>query len=152
MTSSTHGPGPSRRRLLQVGGAGLLVTGALAACGDDDDDDDGPEVEPGSGAARGSGGGAVEVPAAEVPEGGAVFREGDHVIVSQPSPGDFRAFDATCPHEGCAVSRTDGADLLCPCHGSRFRMDTGEVVRGPAERALTGLTVEVEGDTVRVRR
>lgn len=147
MTTSTNGRGPSRRSLLQAGGAGLLVTGALAACGDDD----GPEVEPGPGPAAGSGD-DVEVPVTEVPEGGAVYREGDNVIVSQPSSGDFRAFDATCPHEGCAVSRTDGAELLCPCHGSRFRMDTGEVVGGPAERGLTGLTAEVEGDTVRVRR
>lgn len=151
MTSRTSGPGPSRRRLLQAGTAGLLVGGALAACGDDDE----PEVVPGSGqtgADGSSGGEALEVPAAEVPEGGSVFREGDHVILTHPSSGEFHAFDATCPHEGCAVSRSDGADLLCPCHGSRFRMDTGDVVAGPAERGLTGLTVEVEGDTVRVRR
>jgi Rieske Fe-S protein len=160
MTSTSPRPGPSRRHLIRAGGAGLAVTGALAACGSDDDDT--PDVVPGgaqdddgSGEAsggQGAGGSGIDVPVAEVPEGGSVFRQAEHVIVTQPSAGDFRAFDATCPHEGCAVSRTDGAELVCPCHGSRFTMDSGDVVGGPAERGLTALTVQVEGDTLTVQR
>ena len=69
--------------------------GTLAACGGDGGDAGGA-----SGGASG-GGEAVTVPVAEVPEGGGVVR--DRVVVTQPSAGEFKAFDATCPHQGCAV-------------------------------------------------
>ena len=58
--------------------------------------------------------------------------------------GRFYAFGDTCTHEGCslATGRLEGTIVQCPCHGSRFDIGTGAVVRGPAERPVkvVGLT------------
>ena len=44
---------------------------------------------------------------ADVPEGsGAVFPE-QKVVVTQPAPGDFKAFTAVCTHQGCLVQSVD---------------------------------------------
>ena len=44
------------------------------------------------------------------------------------------ALHDTCAHAGCDLSggTVVGDAIECPCHGSRFRLDTGRVVRGPA--------------------
>lgn len=39
-----------------------------------------------------------------------------------------------CSHQGCLVA-SDGAEYVCPCHGSRFSVD-GKVLTGPASRDL----------------
>jgi thiosulfate dehydrogenase [quinone] large subunit len=85
-------------------------------------------------------------PASRVPVGGAASftdpASGDPSIVVQPSAGDFRAFDAVCPHAGCTVGYDAPANLfLCPCHGSEFNTSTGAVVRGPAPTGLTKIAV-----------
>jgi cytochrome b6-f complex iron-sulfur subunit len=59
------------------------------------------------------------------------------LIVTRLSESTFAAVDDICPHAGCLVSPYQASlgGLPCPCHGSLFR-PTGEVVRGPATRAL----------------
>jgi Rieske Fe-S protein len=59
-----------------------------------------------------------------------------------------RAFDATCPHTGCAVD-WDGARFRCPCHQSEFT-DDGQRTAGPAPRGLDPQTVEVADGRVHV--
>jgi Rieske Fe-S protein len=45
----------------------------------------------------------------DVPEGsGTVFRE-QKVVVTQPGPGDFKAFSAVCTHQGCLVDSVEPA-------------------------------------------
>jgi thiosulfate dehydrogenase [quinone] large subunit len=85
-------------------------------------------------------------PASAVPMGGAAsFTDpstGDPSLVVQPSPGRFLAFDAVCPHAGCAVSYQPGSRLfVCPCHGSEFNGRTGAVIVGPAPRGLSRIQV-----------
>ncbi len=56
------------------------------------------------------------------------------------------ALSRRCTHLGCAVNYQETEDLLeCPCHQSLFRVDSGEVIRGPARRALALLPVEKLG-------
>lgn len=138
-TPPSPGPAPdgvSRRAALVVpAGAGVL---ALSACGGSSE----------GGGAGGEAAGPIELPTADVPVGGGVVREG--VVVTQPTEGEFHAFDARCPHQGCAVTRIDAEAILCPCHGSTFSPATGERTAGPAQEGLAAKQVAVNGDTLTV--
>ena len=52
-----------------------------------------------------------------------------------------------CTHEGCTIALpgAPGATLDCPCHGSRFRT-SGQVVNGPAARALSQFPTRIVGE------
>lgn len=117
---------------------GLVTTAgavaSLAACGGGDD-------------AGSSGSGQdVRVPVADVPQGGGLVRDG--VVVTQPSEGTFVAFDATCPHQGCAVGDVTAKAIVCPCHGSEFDPSSGQMTQGPATDGLAEKTATVEGDEI----
>ena len=47
-------------------------------------------------------------------------------------------FSSTCPHLGCRINQSEGGEIVCPCHGSRFDA-RGEVLRGPARHGLQPL-------------
>ena len=67
--------------------------------------------------------------------------------------GDLVALDAVCPHLGCLVRQKETADtgFHCPCHGSEFGLN-GELERGPAERPLRSLIIQIRpDDTVIIR-
>lgn len=70
-------------------------------------------------------------------EGAIVYREGD---------GPIRAYAARCTHLGCKIDRIAGDEIICPCHGSRFRPD-GTVVTGPATKPLVALRIEPDPRT-----
>jgi nitrite reductase/ring-hydroxylating ferredoxin subunit len=72
--------------------------------------------------------------------------EGTAVNVSNAG-GHLYAFDDTCTHAGCSLAdgELDGTTLTCACHGSRFDITSGAVVRGPAERPVRSRAVRVEG-------
>ena len=56
----------------------------------------------------------------------------------------FTALSLVCTHLGCTVeARPDG--FACPCHGSRYD-GQGQVLRGPAGRALRRLRLETNPD------
>jgi len=92
---------------------------------------------------------AIAIPAADVPADGAlvlprkrcaVVRDGDTIL----------ALDLLCPHLGCTVNAT-AEGFACPCHGSRFKSD-GQVVAGPATRAMTRLAVEERDGILSISR
>ncbi len=57
------------------------------------------------------------------------------------------ALSRKCTHLGCKLNYHEHKDILeCPCHQSRFDVETGEVVKGPAQKALTFLPVEKRQD------
>lgn len=57
------------------------------------------------------------------------------VAVAWLENGELAAFDDTCTHEECSLSEGDleGPWVVCYCHDSAFELETGAVVRGPAE-------------------
>jgi cytochrome b6-f complex iron-sulfur subunit len=55
------------------------------------------------------------------------------------------ALDAVCTHLGCLVQQQAGGGFACPCHGSRFTAD-GQVITGPADRALPYLGLQLNQD------
>ena len=70
---------------------------------------------------------------------------GDPGIVFHSPQGEWLAYDAVCPHAGCTVGYYPANDMLvCPCHGSEFKVSTGAVLAGPSPHGLTALKV-VEG-------
>ncbi len=66
--------------------------------------------------------------------------------------GTFYAIDDTCTHRGCSLGdgKLDASTLQCACHGSRFDVTTGAVVRGPAEDPVRSYPVHVDNGEVQV--
>jgi nitrite reductase/ring-hydroxylating ferredoxin subunit len=62
--------------------------------------------------------------------------------------GRLCATQAKCPHLGGPLSEGSlaGKVLTCPWHGAQFDVCTGELLRGPATRALDVYTVRIQGD------
>jgi Rieske Fe-S protein len=64
--------------------------------------------------------------------------------------GEFAALSPICTHLGCTVD-VSGELLICPCHGSTYDQ-TGQVLRGPAERPLQRYPASVTSDSQLVIR
>ena len=52
-----------------------------------------------------------------------------------------------CTHRGCLVATVADGTINCTCHGSKFSIDDGSVVNGPATSPLG--TVAVADKAVR---
>jgi Rieske Fe-S protein len=96
--------------------------------------------------------GKSSVAASSVPVGGSVIvqtgsQSDPAIAIAQPSAGKFVAHTAVCTHQGCVVGAA-GAELHCPCHGSKFDAFTGKVLQGPAVQPLDEVTVTATGDSV----
>jgi nitrite reductase/ring-hydroxylating ferredoxin subunit len=84
----------------------------------------------------------------DIPVGGGKVFPDFRLVVTRPSAADLKAFTAICTHDGCLLNSVADKTINCPCHGSRFAITDGAVVRGPAMRALTARTITVEGDSI----
>jgi cytochrome b6-f complex iron-sulfur subunit len=63
----------------------------------------------------------------------------------------FAAFSSSCPHAGATVEyNSSTTSFFCSAHGSAFSAN-GSLVKGPATRGLTNLTVEITGSTLTVK-
>lgn len=139
-TTETAHPEVTRRSVFGVAGGGALV-GVVTACGGD-------ETDEGSGSTDGP---ATDAPIAttdEVPVGEGTIISEHEVVVTQPEEGVFRAFSTVCTHQGCDVDEVSGGEIHCPCHGSRFSIEDGSPLEGPADTPLEELEVRVEGDGI----
>ncbi len=136
-----------RTVVLAVGAVGAAA--ALTACGGSDGPGGGsggtePVEQPGSGGA----GGAVLAKTADIPEGGGVVFAAQKVVVTQPRAGEFKAFSATCTHQGCAVRGVTDNVITCPCHNSTFDAETGSPTAGPATQPLPAREISVENGAI----
>lgn len=138
-----------RRTVVVAVGAGGAAA-ALTACGGSDSSGGSDTVEqPGSGG-EAKGGGEVLAAASDIPEGGGVVFAAQKVVVTQPRPGEFKAFSSTCTHQGCAVKDVSAGTITCPCHNSTFDAATGSPTGGPATQPLPAREITVEGDSIRL--
>lgn len=155
----------ARRALLfGAGAAGLAVLPVLAGCGGDGGGSSatGTPASPTQGPPPSAAAPTTDDPFAgipsdngppdgaliatkDVPVGGGVLVQ-DSKIVVQPRSGTFKAFSATCPHQGVTVPPpSPGSSIMeCPGHNSQFKASDGSLVRGPATRGLTALPVKVQ--------
>jgi nitrite reductase/ring-hydroxylating ferredoxin subunit/uncharacterized membrane protein len=81
--------------------------------------------------------------------------DGVGLVVCQTKPGEVSAFGEFCPHLAAPMADgwVDRGRLVCPWHGSRFALESGEVLRGPSaaplpcyEARLVDGMIEVRGD------
>jgi Rieske Fe-S protein len=149
---------PTRRGVLGYGAGALGAAVVLAGCGSKESTSTSTTSGAGGGATPSpSGGGGQETTASpgglkvsDVPVGGGTVLKDQGVVVTQPQAGVFKAFSATCTHQGCTVSSVSGGTINCPCHGSKFNIADGSVANGPAAEPLGAKTVIVTGDTLTV--
>lgn len=151
----------NRRRALTGSAAIAVGVPVLAACGSDDDSpasgatessspspSDGSPSEPSADGTETPSGGAALASASDVPVGGCFVATAAKVVVTQPTDGDFKAFSAVCTHQGCLVESSSDGEIPCPCHGSRFSLEDGSPVAGPATAALAPVEISVDGDSI----
>ena len=64
----------------------------------------------------------------------------------------FYAFEDRCSHAQVMLSRGDLEDgeVVCPLHGARFSVQTGEALTPPAVKPVKTYAVKVDGDDVLV--
>jgi Rieske Fe-S protein len=137
---------PVQRRTVLAAAA---ATGLLAACSSGSGGDAVPS-SPASptGGTTADPAGTVVAAVAEVPVGGGFVNSQEKVVVTQPAAGQYKAFSAVCPHQGCLVSRVADNVIQCACHGSEFSAESGDVERGPADSGLAELAVAVDGGNI----
>lgn len=167
-TVETENTSVARRKVLAVSAAAVGGV-ALVACGSDDKKSSSTE-SPGAGStgggqttagqqptggqpsspatSGGAAGGKVLAKTSEIPVGGGKIIESEKVVVTQPTAGTFKAFSATCTHQGCLVSKVAAGNIDCACHGSRFSAANGSVVNGPATRPLAEKKITTSGDQI----
>ncbi|GAA5067934.1 nitrite reductase/ring-hydroxylating ferredoxin subunit [Thermocatellispora tengchongensis] len=148
----------TRRTVIMGVGAGGLAA-VLAACGGSgettaapagDGQSSAPAAETSAPAAESSAPAADGALAAtaDIPEGGGKIFEAQKVVVTQPSAGQFKAFNAMCTHKGCPVGSVEGGSIVCPCHNSKFSISDGSVQGGPATQPLAEVKINVSGDQI----
>ena len=151
----------SRRTVLACAGAACAA--ALAGCSTYNSNSGGVDAPQGaqstesssapaaSGSGAGSGGGggaAVLAKTSDVPVGGGTILTDKKIVITQPKSGTFHAFTAVCTHAGCTVGSVSSGTINCPCHGSRFNVNTGAVVNGPAASPLAPVNIKVQGTSI----
>jgi len=67
--------------------------------------------------------------------------------------GEFYAIEDNCSHERQCLTdgRIDGEEIICPRHGARFNIKTGEALTAPAYEPVPVMPVRIENGRVQVR-
>jgi len=89
------------------------------------------------------------------------LRPGEHVVVDLDGTavavfnldGAFYAIEDVCTHDGAEIAsgELDGDVIVCPRHGARFCIRTGEALTPPAYEDLHVFPVRVENGMVQTR-
>jgi Rieske Fe-S protein len=151
----------SRRTVLACAGAACAAT--LAGCSTYNSNSGGvnapqeaqstesssaPAAASSGGSGGGGGGAAVLAKTSDVPVGGGTILTDKKIVITQPQSGTFHAFTAVCTHAGCTVGSVSSGTINCPCHGSRFNINNGSVVNGPAASPLAPININVQGTSI----
>jgi len=155
--NNNDGPGCTRRTILQ--GLGVLALGSslpLATSGCDAGVTDARDVPMGKATMCGGNQLCLDVgDPANAPLGGSggavlVNTPTDRILVIRTSSNSAIALSAVCTHQGCTIRFAPDAQLLvCPCHGSQYS-ESGQVIQGPASRALRNYSASVSGSQVMI--
>lgn len=77
--------------------------------------------------------------------------DGEEILVAKVD-GEFYALGDVCTHQRCLLSDgwLEGKDVVCPCHSSKFDLETGEPDRPPATEPEPVYDVTVEDGKILV--
>ncbi|MDI3325857.1 Rieske 2Fe-2S domain-containing protein [Pontibacterium granulatum] len=64
--------------------------------------------------------------------------------------GEILAVENLCPHDNGQLHEgpIEGTDIICPRHGARFCLRTGEVLAPPATEDIDNFPTRVNGDRI----
>jgi 3-phenylpropionate/trans-cinnamate dioxygenase ferredoxin subunit len=81
-----------------------------------------------------------------------VEAEGTLIVVFNLD-GEFHAIEDVCTHDGGRLTggHVEGGEIVCPRHGARFCIRTGEALTAPAYEPTAKFPVRIEADHVQVR-
>ena len=79
--------------------------------------------------------------------------DGTMVVVFHHEDGQFYAIEDICTHDGgeLATGKIEGDDIICPRHGARFCIKTGEVMSPPAYESIRTFSVRMKDSMVQVK-
>jgi 3-phenylpropionate/trans-cinnamate dioxygenase ferredoxin component len=83
----------------------------------------------------------------------ATFEVDDRFIVIVKNDDGVFCIDDVCTHDGGTLGDGEYADncLVCPRHGAKFDVKTGDAVAMPATEPTVSHEVKIDGDDVLVR-
>jgi 3-phenylpropionate/trans-cinnamate dioxygenase ferredoxin subunit len=90
----------------------------------------------------------------ELPPGAFKCVDIDDVLVAVFNlDGEYHAIENVCSHEYAELTdgELEGNEIICPLHGARFDIRTGEALTPPAYEPVAKLPVRVDGGVVQVR-
>jgi len=78
---------------------------------------------------------------------------GRRMIAVARSGESFYAFEDVCTHDGAELTggAIEGMEIICPRHGARFCMRTGEALSPPAYEPIPVFETKIEGGHLWVR-
>ncbi|OBI44344.1 (2Fe-2S)-binding protein [Mycobacterium kyorinense] len=79
--------------------------------------------------------------------------DGVGLVVCRTGNGEVSAFGEFCPHLAAPMADgwVDRGRIVCPWHGSRFDVDSGEVLRGPAAAPLPRYQARISDGMIELR-
>lgn len=96
----------------------------------------------------------------EFPAGESRLIDADDVMIAVFNlDGEYFAIEDVCSHDGspmlgCGIDSEDlldGDQIICPRHGARFCIKTGEALTAPAYEAISKFPTRINNATVQVR-
>jgi cytochrome b6-f complex iron-sulfur subunit len=137
-----------RKEFLQKVGAAALLTSmgiSLISCGDDEETT--PDLSGDTGITFDISSGVFQ---ALQTEDTWLLHPVENILIVNVA-GSVRAFTSVCTHSACTRDWAfTGTLATCTCHGSEFD-NSGQVVTGPANRALSEFTVSQDGSVVTIK-
>jgi 3-phenylpropionate/trans-cinnamate dioxygenase ferredoxin subunit len=78
---------------------------------------------------------------------------GRRMVALARTGNEYFAIEDICTHDGAELTggAIEGTEIICPRHGARFCLRTGEALTPPAYEAVRVFEIRVEGDRLWVR-
>ncbi len=77
--------------------------------------------------------------------------DGEPIAVYRLERGWFATAD-TCTHQDCSLTEgnIDGQEIVCPCHGGAFAIDTGRATRMPCVIRLETYPIRIRDGHIEI--